>query len=84
MSGSEVLSDFELNSPHLIIDLDILDKNLESMVNGSNGKNLCIVFKSPSVRTYSGWMCWVPLPEIGDKRKVVIKRLICNPQVFKC
>ena len=24
------------------------------------------------------------LPEIGDKRKVVIKRLICNPQVFKC
>jgi len=54
MSGSEVLSDFELNSPHLIIDLDILDKNLESMVNGSNGKNLCIVFKSPSVRTYSG------------------------------
>lgn len=25
-----------------------------------------------------------PLPEIGDKRKVVIKSLICNLQVFKC
>ena len=46
MSGNQSASVFELDSPQLIIDLDILDKNLETMVNGLNGKNLRIHFKS--------------------------------------
>jgi len=54
MSGNQFASVFELDSPQLIIDLDILDKNLETMINGLNGKNLCIDFKSLSGRTYSG------------------------------
>lgn len=46
MSGNQCASVFDLDSPQLIIDLDILDKNLETMVNGLNGKNLRIHFKS--------------------------------------
>ena len=46
MSGNQCASVFELDSPQLIIDLDILDKNLGTMVNGLNGKNLRIHFKS--------------------------------------
>jgi len=57
MSGNQRSLVFELNTPHLIIDLDILDKNLETMVNGSNGENLYIDFKSLSGRTYLCRMC---------------------------
>ena len=46
MSGNQCASVFDLDSPQLIIDLDILDKNLETMANGLNGKNLRIHFKS--------------------------------------
>jgi len=46
MSGSQGASVFDLDSPQLIIDLDILDKNLATMTNGLNGKNLRIHFKS--------------------------------------
>ena len=57
MSGNQRSLVFELNTPHLIIDLDILDKNLETMVNGSNGENLYIDFKLLSGRTYLCRMC---------------------------
>lgn len=46
MSGNQGASIFDLDSPQLIIDLDILDTNLATMKNGLNGKNLRVHFKS--------------------------------------
>lgn len=40
MSGNQCASVFELDSPQLIIDLDILDNNLVTMKNGLNGRNI--------------------------------------------
>ncbi len=46
MGRNQETSVFDLDSPQLIIDLDILDKNLATMTNGLNGKKLRIHFKS--------------------------------------
>lgn len=46
MNGLLGKSVFDLDSPQLIIDLDILDKNLETIRNGLNGKKLRVHFKS--------------------------------------
>ncbi|NBR04332.1 MAG: DSD1 family PLP-dependent enzyme [Planctomycetes bacterium] len=46
MSGNQGASIFDLDSPQLIIDLDILDKNLGTITNGLNGKKLRVHFKS--------------------------------------
>ncbi len=46
MSGNQGASVFELDSPQLVIDLDILDKNLGTITNGLNGKKLRVHFKS--------------------------------------
>lgn len=46
MTEIKGLSVFDLDTPQLIIDLDVLDKNLATMRNRLNGKNLRIHFKS--------------------------------------
>ena len=84
MSGNQYASVFELDSSQLIVDLDIWIRILKTWWMGWMGEIFAMLLNGLVEQRTRMECVGSPFPEIGDKREVVIKSLICNLQVFKC
>ena len=73
ISGYQCTSVFDLDSPLLIIVLEILDKNFGTIKNGLNGQIFVLVFNRLAEEPIYVERIGVPLPEIDDNEKSLLK-----------